>query len=91
MAAEFEVIWDVIQHISGVTTEHMRALNQELTSVYRDHPDAAFGVALGAALGIALHPFSRPKITWSQRSTACWPRSSSHGVWCPSPPDAPRC
>jgi hypothetical protein len=40
MAAEFEVTWDVIQHISGVTTEHMRALNQELNSAYRDHPDA---------------------------------------------------
>ena len=49
------------QHISGVTTEHMRALNQELTSAYRDHPDAAFSVALGAALGIALHSFSRPE------------------------------
>jgi hypothetical protein len=61
MAAEFEVTWDVIQHISGVTTEHMRALNQELTSAYRDHPDAAFSVALGAALGIALHSFSRPE------------------------------
>jgi hypothetical protein len=25
MAAEFEVTWDVIQYISGVTTEHTRA------------------------------------------------------------------
>jgi hypothetical protein len=51
----------VVQHIAGISTPHLKAMNDDLTSEYPDAPDDAFALAIGNSLATLLASLGDPQ------------------------------
>ena len=56
----FDVTPEVADRLYGILIPHLKALNEEITEAYPEHPDMALAVALGGAIGTLLSSFSDP-------------------------------